>query len=54
MGVGSRPPGGASIVRPRTEELLIKQDTASCGQASDSVARTQKLPQLRNIQATVN
>jgi hypothetical protein len=30
VGEGSGPPGGASIVRPRTDELLIMQDTASC------------------------
>lgn len=33
VGAGGGPPGGASIVRPRTDELLIMQDTASCGQA---------------------
>jgi hypothetical protein len=33
VGAGSGHPDGASIVRPRTDERLIKQDTASCGQA---------------------
>ena len=33
VGAGTGPPDGASVVRPRRDELLIKQDTVSCGEA---------------------